>query len=81
MKKITITLCMGSACFARGNAENLEFLETYIKDNNPDIDIELVGDRCSNKCASGPNVIIDGKAYDNVDIFKLKKILEGIDVK
>ena len=29
-----IKICMGSACFARGNADNLRFIEDYIKENN-----------------------------------------------
>ena len=28
-----ITVCMGSSCFARGNDQNLEFIEKYIKEN------------------------------------------------
>ena len=30
MTKLNITVCMGSSCFARGNQENLAFLEDYI---------------------------------------------------
>ena len=30
----TIKICMGSSCFARGNDQNLEFIEKYIKENN-----------------------------------------------
>ena len=33
MAKLNITVCMGSSCFARGNAQNLELIENYIKDN------------------------------------------------
>ena len=29
-----IKICMGSSCFARGNNENLEIIETFIKENN-----------------------------------------------
>ena len=38
-----IKICMGSSCFARGNADNLEFIEKYIKDNNLEADIEVYG--------------------------------------
>lgn len=72
-----ITVCMGSSCFARGNAENLEFIENYIKNNNLDATIELSGSRCENKCAEGPNIIIDDKAYHNVTIEKLREILKN----
>lgn len=75
MAKLNITVCMGSSCFARGNQQNLAFLEEYIKENNLDAEIELEGSRCENKCASGPNVFINGVQYTEVDIEKLKEIL------
>ena len=76
MTKLNITVCMGSSCFARGNQENLAFLEDYIKEHGKDANIELEGARCENKCASGPNIYINGQEYNNVDIDKLKEILE-----
>ena len=61
-----IRICMGSACFARGNADNLEFIENYIKENNLDAKVEVYGARCSDSCAKGPNVIINDKTYNCV---------------
>lgn len=66
---------MGSACFARGNAKNLEIIEDYIKQHNLDATIELIGARCNNQCSIGPNIIINDVTYNNVDIAKLKIIL------
>lgn len=54
--KITITVCMGSSCFARGNAENLSFIENFVKEKGLDAKIDLCGSRCENKCATGPHV-------------------------
>ncbi len=76
MTKLNITVCMGSSCFARGNQENLAFLEKYINDNNLDANIELAGMRCENKCIKGPNIYLNGVEYNSVDIEKLKEILE-----
>lgn len=75
---INITVCMGSSCFARGNDRNLEFIENFIKENNMDAEIELSGARCEGKCASGPNVIINGTEYTEVDEEKLKEILSSL---
>lgn len=72
---INITVCMGSSCFARGNDKNLEFLENYVKDKGIDARIDISGTRCEGKCASGPNVIINGTEYTEVDEEKLKEIL------
>lgn len=76
MAKLNITVCMGSSCFARGNQQNLAFLEEYIKEHGIEAEIDLEGTRCENKCASGPNIIVNGKEYNNVDTDKLKEILE-----
>lgn len=75
MSKLNITVCMGSSCFARGNAQNLEFIENYIKENGLEAEIELSGARCEGKCATGPNVTINGSEYNEVDEDKLKEIL------
>lgn len=75
MDKLDIVVCMGSSCFARGNQENLAFLESYIEKNNLNASIELAGTRCENKCAKGPNIIINGVEYNEVTTEKLEQIL------
>ena len=67
---------MGSSCFARGNATNLEFIENYIKSNGLEAEIDLVGSRCEGKCVTGPNVTINGIEYTEVNEEKLKDILD-----
>ena len=58
-----IKICMGSSCFARGNEQNLEFIEKYIKENKLEAKIEVFGARCENICEKGPNVIINDTIY------------------
>ena len=76
-----IVVCMGSACFARGNAQNLEFLTDYIAENNLDAVIEIAGSRCEGKCSDGPNIMVNGIEYNKVDKTKIKEILEQIKSK
>ena len=78
MSKLNITVCMGSSCFARGNASNLEFIENYIKENGLEAEIDLAGARCEGKCVTGPNVIINGVEYTEVDETKLKEVLDEL---
>lgn len=78
MSKLNITVCMGSSCFARGNASNLEFIENYIKENGLEADIDLAGSRCEGKCVTGPNIIINGIEYTEVDEKKLKQTLDEL---
>ncbi len=75
MTKHTIKVCMGSSCFARGNMDNLQYLESYINENKLDAEIELVGALCSEKCSSGPNIFIDDVLYSEINEEKLKDIL------
>ena len=69
---------MGSSCFARGNSENLEFIEQYIKEKNLDAKIELIGSRCEEKCSKGPNIFIDDEEYNNITQKKLEELLKGL---
>lgn len=77
-KHIDVVVCMGSSCFARGNKKNLEFIENLIENNNLDISIELIGNRCEKKCAQGPIVIINGVIHSNTTRDKLKSIFSEL---
>lgn len=78
MTKHNITVCMGSSCFARGNQQNLEAIENFIKENGLEAEVELSGLRCEGKCVTGPNIIINGVEYTEVDETKLNEILNGL---
>lgn len=73
-----IKICMGSSCFARGNHKNLDILEEFVENHNLDIDIQLVGSRCENKCSNGPNIEINGKLYNKMDSGSLIDILNNL---
>ena len=75
---IKIKICMGSACYARGNCENLEIIEQYIKKNELDAKIVLTGSRCENKCEKGPNIFVNEVCYQNMTPEKVLEILKGI---
>jgi len=70
-----IELCMGSSCFARGNALVLEKLESLLSEE-PDLDIELTGHLCMNECAGGPNIRIDGTLYQNLSVEEVISIVQ-----
>ncbi len=77
MSKLNITVCMGSSCFARGNAQNLELIENYINENNLEAEIDLCGAHCEGRCAKGPNIYVNGTEYNNVNEEKILEILNG----
>mgnify|MGYP000250551565 FL=1 len=72
----TIKVCMGSSCFARGNIQNLQLIQNYLKENGLDAEVELVALRCCDKCSQGPNITIDNVEYNNIDKGTLLDILE-----
>ena len=72
-----IKVCMGSACFAKGNQENLEYIKEYIEENNMEADISIVGALCENKCEIGPRIIINEKEYTNVTKEQIKEVLDA----
>lgn len=65
-EKVTLELCMGSSCFARGNKEILQAIEGFIGEKGLDDRIELEGHLCMGKCAQGPNLRINGVDYSSV---------------
>ena len=73
-----IKVCMGSACFAKGNQENLEYIKEFIKENNLDAKIKIIGSLCENKCNIGPRIYVDDVEHVQVDRALLIKILEEL---
>ena len=73
-----IKVCMGSACFAKGNHENLEYIKEYIEQNNLDSSISIIGALCENKCEKGPRIIINDVEYTNVSVESLEEILKNL---
>lgn len=74
---VRVEICMGSSCFARGNNENLEFLEKNQENSDFDIKLELIGKRCENICSEGPHICINEKKYNKISTDDLKNILEN----
>lgn len=73
--KPTVTICMGSSCFARGNARNLELIENYLDEHGLTGAVDLCGSRCEGHCRKGPNLAIDGAPQHGVDAGLLLELL------
>lgn len=76
MEAITVELCLGSSCFARGNSQALSMLEAYIKEHHLEDKVRLVGHLCDNACSIGPNVTIDGVQYHGVKADVMEDLIE-----
>lgn len=73
-----IKVCMGSACFAKGNQENLEYIKSFIDENGLNAEIKIVGALCENKCSVGPRIYIDDKEHLQVTKGDLMQLLEEL---
>ncbi len=72
----TITLCMGSSCFARGNRNHLAIIEEFLADHNLQESVVVEGSHCEELCAHGPNIRIDETLYQHLDAGTLLDILD-----
>ena len=73
-----IKVCMGSACFAKGNQENLEYIKEFIEENGLDAEIKIIGSLCENKCSVGPRIYIDDVEHVQVTRAELIGLLEEL---
>ncbi|MDO5565023.1 MAG: NAD(P)H-dependent oxidoreductase subunit E [Planctomycetia bacterium] len=78
MNELRVEICIGSACFARGNARNVETLEKYVKTHHCEerVNLEIKGRLCMGKCAGGPNVMINDKLFNQVTPERMLELLE-----
>lgn len=76
MTKPTITICMGSSCFARGNEAMLEVIEEFLAGRDLADQVDVVGVRCEGNCSCGPNVRINDVLYQHLDRGVLTDLLE-----
>jgi len=62
----TITVCMGSSCFGKGNSSNAEYINSFIEKHNLQDKVEVSGCLCNNACAHGPNIKINDKLISGI---------------
>ena len=63
---ITITVCMGSSCYSKGNAQNAEIIQKFVKTHNLTNTVVVKGSLCSDQCKIGPNIKINEKMFCHV---------------
>lgn len=73
---MTIRICMGSSCYARGNRDNLTFIRQFIRENSLEAHLVLTGCLCTGNCQKGPVIEVDGILRSEIDPVSLKDFLE-----
>lgn len=77
-KKHTITICLGSSCFTRGNDVNLEIIKKFLADRGLKEQVDFRGHLCVNSCNKGPVLKIDGTTYYEIDARQVEELLNKI---
>lgn len=72
-----IVVCMGSACFSRGNAGTASIIQDFLRDKGLEHAVKVTGTLCQNKCRQGPNLCVDGECLCGVEPTTLLDRLEG----
>lgn len=72
---IEIKICLGSSCFARGNAANLEILRQHLKEAADD-SLHLSGSLCQEQCKCGPNILVDSELHSGITASDLRELLQ-----
>ena len=70
-----VVVCLGSSCFARGNAQNLSSIEAYLANHKLQNSIHLTGCLCQDECKRGPNLVVNGEHKHDIDAARLREIL------
>lgn len=71
---LDVVICMGSSCFCRGNNRNIEVLRDVLAPL-PKESCRLVGHLCQDRCKDGPNIVINGTAYRDIDPVSLVALI------
>ena len=72
----SITICMGSSCFSRGNNINAESIERFLEENKLSGKVEVRGCLCEGHCKEGPNIRINGELLQGIEPGMLFDLLQ-----
>ncbi len=71
----TITICMGSSCFSRGNKEILDIVKRFLAEHNLSGKVFFRGELCTDLCEKGPVIKIDDELFTKITTDTIYTIL------
>ncbi|MCL1907839.1 MAG: (2Fe-2S) ferredoxin domain-containing protein [Holophagaceae bacterium] len=71
-----IVVCMGSACFSRGNTATILAVQDYVSTRGLEESVLITGTLCQHKCRQGPNIEINGECLCGIDPATLPTLLD-----
>lgn len=76
--KLAIRLCMGSSCYARGNDQILNIINSFLEEHHLKEHVDFRGHLCQGHCNKGPNLTIGETKYHEVSLSSIRLILEEV---
>ena len=76
-----LVVCLGSSCFARGNAQNLAAIELHLASRGLETSVHLTGCLCQDECKLGPNLVLNGEHLHEMSPAKLREVLLALYAK
>lgn len=74
----TIRICMGSSCYARGNAQNAELIQGWLAKHGLSTEVEFVGTLCEKRCSKGPILWVGDRVFMGVTPDSVGEILDEL---
>ena len=76
MAAIDLVVCMGSACFSRGNIRTLDLIQRYLKERGLERQVQVTGTLCQDRCRQGPNLTLQGECFCGLEPQAILELLE-----
>jgi NADH:ubiquinone oxidoreductase subunit E len=73
-----LVICLGSACFSRGNKNSVQIIKDYIKEHQLEDKVYFHGNHCLDLCEKGPILKFEDKIYTQVTSERLIPVLDEI---
>jgi len=64
--KHELVICVGSACYARGNARTAPAVLAFLQAHGLTDEVQVTATLCQNRCRQGPNLCLDGECLCGV---------------
>jgi NADH:ubiquinone oxidoreductase subunit E len=78
---VDVVVCLGSSCFARGNAQNLATIEAYLANHGMRNSVRVTGCLCQDECKRGPNLVVHGDHMHETSPARLHEILLALSAR
>jgi len=74
--KHALVICVGSACYARGNARTVPAVQEFLREQGLQDEVRVTATLCQNQCRQGPNLCFDGECLCGINPESVTEMLE-----